>query len=122
MRIVGTSSNGSSQENAFYSNTYRGRGKGGKTSFQGWHRSSHSGHHQHEGKLHGGGQWNFRTRGSCGGGGGSHRGQQQNSNSNYYYCEKPGHMAKHCYQRGYDAWNGKLQQGNYASTNNQGDE
>jgi len=33
MRIVGTSSNGGSQENAFYSNTNRGRGKGGKTSF-----------------------------------------------------------------------------------------
>jgi hypothetical protein len=33
MRIVGTSSNGGSQKNAFYSNTNRGRGKGGKTSF-----------------------------------------------------------------------------------------
>jgi len=45
MRIVGTSSNGGSQENAFYSNTNRGRGRGGKTSFQGRHRSSHGGHH-----------------------------------------------------------------------------
>jgi len=27
-----------------------------------------------------------------------------------------------CYQREHDARNGKLQQGNYASTNNQGDE
>jgi len=35
MRIVGTSSNGGSQESAFYSNTNRGRGKGGKTSFRG---------------------------------------------------------------------------------------
>jgi hypothetical protein len=33
MRIVGTSSNGGSQESAFYSNTNRGRGRGGKTSF-----------------------------------------------------------------------------------------
>ncbi len=33
MRIVGTSSNGGSQENAFYSNSNRGRGRGGKTSF-----------------------------------------------------------------------------------------
>jgi hypothetical protein len=31
MRIVGTSSNGGSQENAFYSNTNRGRSRGGKT-------------------------------------------------------------------------------------------
>jgi hypothetical protein len=45
MKIVGTSSNGGSQESAFYSNINRGRGrgrgrgggrgKGGKTSFQG---------------------------------------------------------------------------------------
>jgi len=34
MRIVGTSSNGGSQESVFYSNTNKGRGKGGKTSFQ----------------------------------------------------------------------------------------
>ncbi len=33
MRIVGTSSNGGSQKNAFYSNINRGRGRGGKTSF-----------------------------------------------------------------------------------------
>jgi hypothetical protein len=33
MRIVGTSSNGGSQESAFYSNTNSGRGRGGKTSF-----------------------------------------------------------------------------------------
>ncbi len=31
-------------------------------------------------------------------------------------------MAKNYYQRKHDAWNGNLQQGNYASTNNQGDE
>jgi hypothetical protein len=31
-------------------------------------------------------------------------------------------MAKNCYQREHDGRNGKLQQGNYASTNNQGDE
>jgi hypothetical protein len=31
-------------------------------------------------------------------------------------------MAKNCYQREHDARNGKLQQGNYASTSNQGDE
>ncbi len=55
MRIVGTSSNGGSQESAFYSNTNRGRGKGGKTSFQGRHESSHGGHHQHEGQTHEGG-------------------------------------------------------------------
>jgi hypothetical protein len=41
MRIVGTSSNGGSQENAFYSNFKRGRGV--KTSFRGPHRSSHGG-------------------------------------------------------------------------------
>jgi len=44
MRIVGTSSNGGSQESDFYSNTNRGRGRGGKTSFRGQHRSSHGGH------------------------------------------------------------------------------
>jgi hypothetical protein len=60
--------------------------------------------------------------GSCGGRGGSHRSQQPNSDSNYYYYGKPGHMAKNCYQREHDAQNGKLQQGNYASTNNQDDE
>jgi hypothetical protein len=32
MKVVGTSSNGGSQENVFYSNTNRGRG--GKTSFR----------------------------------------------------------------------------------------
>jgi hypothetical protein len=31
-------------------------------------------------------------------------------------------MANNCYQREHDARNGKLQQGNYASTSNQGDE
>jgi hypothetical protein len=35
MRIVGTSSNGGSQESVFYSNSNRSRSKGGKTSFQG---------------------------------------------------------------------------------------
>jgi len=35
---------------------------------------------------------------------------------------KPGHMANNCYQREDDAQNEKLQQGNYASTSNQGDE
>ncbi len=118
MIIIGTSSNGGSQESAFYSNTNRGRGKGGKTSFRGRPKSSHGGHHQHEGQVHGGGRGNFGGRGSRG----SHRGQQPNSDSNCYYCRKPGHMAKNCYQREHDARNGKLQQGNYASTSNQGDE
>jgi hypothetical protein len=31
-------------------------------------------------------------------------------------------MVNNCYQKEHDAYNGKLQQGNYASTNNQGDE
>jgi hypothetical protein len=51
MRIVGTSSNGGSQENAFYSNTNRARGRHGKISFRGPPGSSHGGHHQHEVKL-----------------------------------------------------------------------
>jgi hypothetical protein len=53
MRIVGTSSNGGSQKNVFYSNYNRGRGrgKGGKTSFQVQHGSLHDGHHQHESQL-----------------------------------------------------------------------
>ncbi len=51
MKIVGTSSNRASQENVFYSNTNRGRGKGGKSSFQNWHGSSHNGHHQHENQF-----------------------------------------------------------------------
>ncbi len=61
MRIVGTSSNGGSQESAFYSNFNRGRcksrgkGRASKTSFQGWHESLHGGDHQHEGQPHGGG-------------------------------------------------------------------
>jgi hypothetical protein len=33
---------------------------------------------------------------------------------------KHGHMAKNYYQKEHDARNGKLQQGNYASTSNQG--
>ncbi len=128
MRIVGTSFNGGPQESAFYSNTNRSRGKGGKTSFRGRHRSSHGGHHQHEGQAHGGGRENFGGRGSRGshrghgGRGGSHRGQQPNNDSNCYYFRKPGHMAKNCYQKEHDARNGKLQQGNYASISNQGDE
>ncbi len=74
MRIVSTSSNGGSQENVFYSNINRSRGRGGKTSFQGRHGSSHGGHHQHEGQPHGGGWWNFRGRGNHVGHGGSHWG------------------------------------------------
>ncbi len=114
MRIVGTSSNGGSQENVFYSNIYRSRGKGGKTSFRNQHRSLHDGHHQHEGQPHG----SRRSRGGCGG---NHRGQQPNSDSSCCYYGKFGHMANNCYQREHNARNGKLQQGNYASTSNQGD-
>ncbi len=66
MRIIGTSSNGGSQENVFYSNTNRGRGRGrgrgGKTSFPNQHESSHGGHHQHEGQAHGGGRENFERK------------------------------------------------------------
>jgi hypothetical protein len=64
MRIVGISSNAGSQESAFYSNTNRGRARGGKTSFRGQHGSLHGGHHQHEGQAHGGGRGNFGGRGS----------------------------------------------------------
>jgi hypothetical protein len=74
MRVVGTSSNGGSQESAFYSNFNRGRGRGAKTSFRGQHGSSHGGHHQHKGQSYGGGRGNFRGRRSHGGHGGSHRG------------------------------------------------
>jgi len=35
MRIISISSNGRSQESAFYSNINRGKGRGGKTSFRG---------------------------------------------------------------------------------------
>jgi hypothetical protein len=122
MRVVGTSSNGGSQESVFYSNSNRSRGRGAKTSFRGRHGSSHGGHHQPEGQSHGGGRGNFKRRGSHGDRAGNHRGQQPNSDSNCYYCGKPMHMAKNCYQREHDARNGKLQQGNYASTSNQGDE
>ncbi len=125
MRIVSTSSNGGSRESVFYSNTNRSRGRGVKTSFRGQHGSSHGGHHQHEGQAHEGGRRNFGgrgSRGSRGGHGGSHRGQQPNSDSNCYYCGKHGHVAKNCYQREHDARNGKLQQWNYASISNQGDE
>ncbi len=118
MIIIGISSNEGSQESVFYSSTNRGRSRGGKTSFRGWHKSSHGEHHQHEGQSHGGEWGNFRGKGSYGGRGGSHWGQQLNNDSNYYYCGKPGHMAKNCYQREHDAWNGKLQHGNYASTSN----
>ncbi len=71
MRVVGTSSNGRSQESVFYSNYNRGRGRGAKTSFRGRHVSSHGEHHQHEGQSHGSGRRNFRGR-SRGGRGGSH--------------------------------------------------
>ncbi len=108
MRVVGTSSNGGSQESVFYSNFNRGRGRGAKTSFRGSHGSSHGGHHQHEAQSHGGGRGNFRGRGSREGHDGSHQGQQPNSNSNCYYCGKPGHMAKNCYQKEHGARNGKL--------------
>jgi hypothetical protein len=74
MRVVGTSSNGGTQENVLYSNSNRGRGRGAKTLFQGRHGSSHGGHHQHEVQTHGGGKGNFKGRGSHGGRGGSHRG------------------------------------------------
>ncbi len=67
MRVVGTSSNGGSQESAFYSNSNRGRGRGAKTSFRRRHGSSHGGHHQHEGQSHGGGRGNFKGRGIRGG-------------------------------------------------------
>ncbi len=102
MKIVGTSSNGGSQENAFYSNSNRSTSTSGKISFQDRHASLHGGHHQHEGQSHGDGRGNFRRR-SCGDHGGSHQGQQLNNNSNCYYCEKFGHMANNCYQREHDA-------------------
>ncbi len=91
MRIVSTSSNGGSQENVFYSNTNRGRGRSGKASFRGRHKSLHGGHHQHEGQAHGDGQGNFggrASRGSRGSCGGNHRGQQPNNASNCYYYGK----------------------------------
>jgi len=72
MGVFGTSSNGGSQESAFYSNFNKGRSRGAKTSFWGRHGSSHGGHYQHEGQFHGGGRGNFRGRGSHGGYGGSH--------------------------------------------------
>jgi hypothetical protein len=55
MKIVGTSSNGGSQESVLYSNSNRGRTRSAKISFRGQHGSSHGGHHQHEGQFHGGG-------------------------------------------------------------------
>ncbi len=91
MRVVGTSSNGGSQESAFYSNSNRGRGRGAKTSFRGRHGSLHGGHHQHEGQSHGGGRGNFRGKGSHGGHGGNHRGQQPNNDSNCYYWKTWAH-------------------------------
>jgi hypothetical protein len=108
MRIVDTSSNGGSQESAFYSNINKDKNRGDKISFQGRHGSLHGGHHQHEGQLHEGGRGNFRGRRSHGGHGGSHQGQQLNNNSKCYYYGKPRHMAKNCYQREHDAQNGKL--------------
>ncbi len=62
MRVVGTSSNGGSQESVFYSNFNRNRGRGVKTSLRSRHKSSHGGHHQHEAQFHGGGRGNFRGR------------------------------------------------------------
>ncbi len=103
MKVVGTSSNGGSQESVFYSNSNRSRGRGVKTSFRGQHGSSHGGHHQHEGQFHGSGRGNFKGRGSRGGRGGNNRCQQQNSDSNCYYWGKPKHMAKNCYQKEHDA-------------------
>jgi len=64
VRIVGTSSNGGSQESVFYSNINKSRGRGGKTSFRGQHGSLHGGHHQHESQAHGGGRRNFGGKGS----------------------------------------------------------
>jgi hypothetical protein len=49
MRVVGTSSNGGSQESVFYSNFNRSRSRSAKTSFQGRHKISHDGHHQPKG-------------------------------------------------------------------------
>jgi len=46
----------------------------------------------------------------------------QNSDSNCYYYRKLGHTINNYYQKEHDARNEKLQQGNYASTSNQGDE
>ncbi len=122
MKIVGISSNGGSQESVFYSNTNRSRGRGGKISLWGQHGSLHGGHHQYEGQLHGGGRGNVRGRRSHGGCCGSHQDQQLNNDSNCYYYRKHGHMENNCYQREHDAQNGKLQQKNYASICNQGDE
>ncbi len=67
MKIVNTSSNGGSQKSSFYSNTNRGKGRSRevKTSFRSRHKSLHGGHHQHESQLHGGGQGNFKGKGSC---------------------------------------------------------
>jgi hypothetical protein len=45
MRVVGTSSNGGSGKNVFYSNSNIGKGRSVKTSFRGQHGGSHGGHH-----------------------------------------------------------------------------
>jgi hypothetical protein len=63
MRVVGTSSNGGSQESVFYSNSNKGKGRSAKTSFRGRHGNSYGGHHQPKGQSHGGGRGNFRGRG-----------------------------------------------------------
>ncbi len=122
MKIVGTSSNGGSHESALYSNINRGTNKSGKTSFWGQHGSFAWWTSLTWSQPHGSGWGNFRGRGGRGGRGGSHWGEQLYNDSNWYYCEKHGHMAMNYYQREHDARNGKLQQGNYASTNNQSDE
>jgi hypothetical protein len=70
MKIIGTSSNGGSQENVFYSNINRCKGRSGKTSFRGQHGNSHGEHHQHEGQAHGGGRGNFGGKGNQGSHGG----------------------------------------------------
>ena len=69
-----------------------------------------------ENQSYGGGRGNSRGRGSQRGRGGWQRGQNANSNVECYYCGKMGHMAKDCYKKQNDIMNGKLQQGNYASS------
>ena len=112
------------QEQAFYSDTGRGRGRSSSRGGQGGRFGNRNQQQQSENQFNNiGGRGQSRGRGSQRGRGGWQRNQQQtDSNNECYYCGKPGHMARSCYKKQNDIKSGKLQQGNYASSSKQAED
>ena len=111
-----TSAKAGSGEQVLYSNTRRGRGRG-RGRGQGGGRAGFQQQQNYDINQSAGGRGQSRGRGSARG-----RGRNSSSQQDCWYCGKPGHMQAQCYKRQNDIRNGKLQQGNYASSSKNEDD